>query len=240
MPGTTSRPRRRLRRWLLFGSGCAVAVLAGVLTSTAHRSHDGSGTAIAITSAPPTAVAQPPQSTASGIGIGTPTPTMTPPPTPSSIAAASTAATKAEMSLSVPSIGLDLALQPQGLRDGEINPDPGQVIWFTGYGRVAPGEAGTSVVAGHVANGNSADAFANLSQIQIGDTIETIDKDGDRTKYIASQAYAASKTDLQADPAVWGATDQHKRLVLVTCDDVLGRRTDGHRAANFVVIARAM
>jgi sortase (surface protein transpeptidase) len=142
-------------------------------------------------------------------------------------------------SLLVASIHLDHPLTPEGLHGGEINPDAGQVIWFTGNGRVAPGQEGVSVVAGHVADGSGPDVFADLSKIKIGDPVVTVGKNGDRTVYTASRAYTVSKVELQSDSTVWGGVDHGKRLILVTCDDALGFRADGHRAANYVVVANA-
>ena len=36
---------------------------------------------------------------------------------------------------------------------------------------------------------------------------------------------------------VWGRNDDTRRIVLITCDDRLGFREDGHRTANFVAVA---
>ncbi|GAA4474194.1 hypothetical protein GCM10023170_096300 [Phytohabitans houttuyneae] len=143
-------------------------------------------------------------------------------------------------SLHIESINLQHSLIPQGLRGGEINPDPGQVVWFTGNGRVAPGEEGVSVVAGHVARGDGRDVFADLHKIRIGDLITTTDRNGNSTVYTTSRVYTTAKNELRSDPAVWGTTTRGKRLALVTCDDALGRQRDGHRVANFVVVATAL
>lgn len=141
------------------------------------------------------------------------------------------------MILRIDSIKLNHALKPQGLRDGEINPDSQEVIWYTGNSRVPPGSEGVSVVAGHVAHGDSPDVFANLSEVKIGDVITTVNRSGARTVYTVSRAYTVTKGELRRDPAVWGNLKHGKRLVLVTCDDALGRRADGHRIANYVVVA---
>ena len=45
------------------------------------------------------------------------------------------------------------------------------------------------------------------------------------------------KQALTTDQAVWGANSSESRLAIITCDDALGFRGDGHRVANFVVIA---
>lgn len=134
---------------------------------------------------------------------------------------------------------LDHTLTAQGLRGGEINPDPGQAIWFTGNGRAAPGNEGISVIAGHVARGEEPDVFAKLTSVGVNDKIVVTDRRGTTTTYVVTRAYTASKELLREDPAVWGTLSKGKRLALVTCDDAMGRRPDGHRLANYVVIATA-
>lgn len=45
------------------------------------------------------------------------------------------------------------------------------------------------------------------------------------------------KDELTTRKEVWGANKDTRRVVLVTCDDKLGFREDGHRTANFVAVA---
>ena len=143
-------------------------------------------------------------------------------------------------SLRIGRINLDKPLSGQGLRKGEINPRAGQLIWFTGNGRVKPGTDGISVIAGHVARGNKRDVFADLNKVGVGDEIVVTDDHGVETLYVVSQAYTKSKESIRRDPAVWGDVARGKQMALVTCGDELGLRSDGHRVANFVVIAKAV
>lgn len=140
-------------------------------------------------------------------------------------------------SVSIPAIGLEHDLEAQGLRDGKVNPQAHQVIWFTGYDRVLPGATGTSVIAGHVTSGGGPDAFAALEDVELGDDIVITYPGGERLRFEISRAEIVDKTDLQHDADVWGQNSQARRVVLVTCDDELGFREDGHRKANFVVVA---
>lgn len=145
--------------------------------------------------------------------------------------------TKQGPRIQIAAIGLDEPLEPQGLRDGKINPEPGQVIWYTGNDRAEPGSPGITVIAGHVTAGNSPDAFADLAQLNPGDLVRVISPDSGQLQYTVTRSYTVSKEDLQHDPAVWGTVAKGNRLVLVTCDDINGFRPDGHRVANLVVIA---
>ena len=120
--------------------------------------------------------------------------------------------------------------------NGTINPPKGKVIWFQGFGRVRPGAVGTAVIAGHVAKGDEPDTFSRLSRVDVGDTIQIVD--GGKTKtYRVNRASAIDKTKVTTDKAVWGTNTSHSRLAIITCDDALGYRSDGHRVANFVLIA---
>jgi LPXTG-site transpeptidase (sortase) family protein len=128
-------------------------------------------------------------------------------------------------------------LRAQGLRNGEINPSAGQAIWYTGHDRVPPGHNGVTVVAGHVAVRDHDDVFAKLHRVRVGDTIRTLNQEGTETAYVVARTFTVSKEALRSDPAVWGTHTGSQRLVLVTCHDALGLRTDGHRVGNLVVIA---
>lgn len=139
--------------------------------------------------------------------------------------------------LKIPGIGLEKRLHSEGLRDGKINPPAGSVMWFTGYDRVRPGEVGTALIAGHVVAGGRADAFADLAEVRVGDRIEIVDTDGTTRTFAVVRAGVVDKDDLTTDQTVWGANRSVRRLAIVTCDDAYGFRSDGHRVANYVVVA---
>ena len=140
-------------------------------------------------------------------------------------------------SLSIPAVGLSTSLEAQGLRGGKVNPAPGQVIWFTGYDRVRPGAAGTSVIAGHVISGGQPDSFAALEQLTKGDGVLLSYPGGATLRFEVTSTDIVDKDELTTSAQVWGANTDTRRVVLVTCDDQLGFRTDGHRKANFVAVA---
>ncbi len=139
--------------------------------------------------------------------------------------------------LQLPAIGLSTPLVPQGLRGGKVNPLPQQVIWFTGNERVVPGAVGTSVVAGHVSSSGGADQFAALDRLKKGDGVVLTYPSGTELRLEVTRTHVVDKEELRRDQDVWGANDDTRRVVLVTCDDVLGFREDGHRKANLVVVA---
>lgn len=139
--------------------------------------------------------------------------------------------------LSIPAVGLSTKIGPQGLRDGKVNPRAGEVIWFTGYDRVRPGATGTTVIAGHVISGGRADSFAALEQLSKGDGVVLSYPGGARLRFEVTSTDIVDKDELTTSQDVWGDNSDTRRIVLVTCDDELGFRTDGHRKANFVAVA---
>jgi LPXTG-site transpeptidase (sortase) family protein len=128
-------------------------------------------------------------------------------------------------------------MHAEGLRAGRINPPAGTVMWFNGQGRVAPGEVGTSVIAGHVASGGRPDVFGKLSRVRVGDRVEVTGTDGVARSFRVVRAGVVDKRDLTTDYSVWGPNSSVRRLAIITCDDAFGFRGDGHRVANYVVIA---
>lgn len=137
----------------------------------------------------------------------------------------------------IPGINLRAGLHAEGLRGGKINPPAGTVMWFTGYDRVAPGAVGTSVIAGHVAARGRSDVFAILSKVRVGDRVELAGTDGATRTFRVVRAGVVDKEKLTTDHAVWGPNSSVRRLAIITCDDAYGFRGDGHRVANYVVIA---
>ena len=174
----------------------------------------------------------------------TPPPVPTPSPSPSATAPKATVKPKPSQKptasgfrLRIPEIGLDHRMYGGGLSsDGTIDPEPRSIMWFQGYDRVRPGRVGTAVIAGHVASGSRRDVFANLADVDVGDKVQIVDK-GKILTYRVTRASAINKYEVTTDAAVWGRNTSRSRLAIITCDDAFGFRGDGHRVANFVVIA---
>ncbi|MFW5474187.1 class F sortase [Knoellia sp. CPCC 206450] len=141
--------------------------------------------------------------------------------------------------LEVPSIGLDLAVKAGGVSaSGRIVPPAGRATWVRGFGRVEPGAVGTAVVAGHVSAYGKRDVFADLSSVRVGHEL-LVRSGSDVRTYAVTRVRVVDKADLTRDAEVWGENGSQRRLVLITCDDDLGFRKDGHRVANYVVVAEA-
>lgn len=132
-------------------------------------------------------------------------------------------------------------IEGEGLTaQGTVNPDPGDAIWYDGSGRVVPGELGTAVIAAHMIYYDKPDVFAQLGEVAEGDTVTVGYRDGDTQDFVVTQTQQVSKEGLQTSQLVWGNQRDVARLALITCDDSLGNRADGHRKANFVAIAEAV
>ena len=145
--------------------------------------------------------------------------------------------TAADVRIRIPAIGLDHETSGGGLTpEGTIDPDPGILMWFEGLDRVQPGRVGTAVIAGHVATGDRPDVLAELAEVEVGDDVQVVE-DGRTIPYRVTRAGPIDKVEVTTDEAVWGVNTSRSRLAIITCDDAFGFRGDGHRRANFVVIA---
>jgi LPXTG-site transpeptidase (sortase) family protein len=173
------------------------------------------------------ATTAPPPATAAPAPAASPADTPRPAPPPSTVG----------LRIRIPAIGLDRRMSGEGLSPkGTIDPAPGTVMWFQGFERVRPGSVGTAVIAAHVATGSRPDVFADLADVDVGDTVQVVEK-GKTVTYRVTRASAIDKTKVTTDQAVWGTNSSRSRLAIITCDDAFGFRGDGHRKANFVVIA---
>ncbi len=227
----TARPLRAVGVALIV---LAVALLTWVMQRDGESVPVSAATSAAAT---PWATSPAPSSTPS-TASPTPSPTLTPTASPTAEPSATKKVPSTDgLRIRIPAIGLDQAMRGGGLSsNGTIDPAPGTVMWFTGYDRVRPGRVGTAVVAAHVATGTRADVFADLADVDVGDTVEVFE-DGRSVTYRVTRASAIDKKKVTTDQTVWGANNSRTRLAIITCDDAYGLRGDGHRVANFVVIA---
>ena len=177
-----------------------------------------------------------PQPRASSPSAPTPAgPGSTPAPTTPAAPSAAVSGVRIE----VPAIDLDIAVKAGGVgASGRVVPPAGRATWVRGFDRVAPGAVGTAVVAGHVSAHGKRDVFADLSSVRVGHEIVVRSGSVVRT-YAVTRVSVVDKSELTRDAKVWGENGSQRRLVLITCDDDLGYRKDGHRVANYVVVAEA-
>lgn len=172
-----------------------------------------------------------------GGGAVSPTPGAPNRSTPTSAPAHVTTLRGSQVFLEIPSIRVSEPVRPEGLVGGKINPAAGDVAWFTGYGRVKPGQVGTAVVSGHIVANGRPDTFYDLDKLHRGAVVRIHDAAGTTISLTVVQTLTVDKHRLQTNQTVWGRNTTVQRIALVTCDDALGLRPDGHRVANFVVVA---
>ncbi|WP_454042313.1 class F sortase [Cellulosimicrobium sp. Marseille-Q8652] len=136
----------------------------------------------------------------------------------------------------VPSIGLDMAVEPAGV-DGEgqmaLPDDARSAAWYRfGPGPASP--AGAVVVAAHVDDLAGAGPFARLADVAAGTTVDVLDATGSTYTYTVTGVEDVAKADLPIDTVF--DREGPPRLVLVTCGGEWDRERRSY-TANVVVTA---
>lgn len=147
---------------------------------------------------------------------------------------------EAPSEMTISSAGIHVMLGAGGLNSkGVISPPPSTAMWFSddSYGNVAPGQLGTGVIAGHVVAGGKPDVFHELDKTTAGDEVRLVYPSGVELEFRVISAEVISKDDLMHDKRLWESQSYERRVVIITCSDEQGKRPDGHRVANYVVIA---
>lgn len=138
--------------------------------------------------------------------------------------------------LRVPSLGLEVALEPVGVADDaemEIPEQSDRAGWYR-YGPAPGSDAGSVVLAGHVDTTTGPGAFADLTKVAEGAEVVVGLADGTRTAYRVVGGATVAKTDLPVDELF--RRDGPAVLRLVTCTGDWSPRT-GHYVDNHVVTA---
>lgn len=137
------------------------------------------------------------------------------------------------MWLSISSVKISESIVPMGLaRTGEIEPPPGQTIWYTGSPQ--PGVPGISILVGHVEFG-APDTFWRLNEVPAGALVTIRYSNGTSLRFVVTHVRSELKTAAENDPEIWGASKSPK-LVLVTCDKN-SLVVNHHHLNNFLVFA---
>lgn len=137
--------------------------------------------------------------------------------------------------LSIPSIGIDAAVQMAGINAQGNMQAPSNftdVAWYK-YGAV-PGQIGSAVIDGHVDNGLGLDGvFKRLSEIQVGDNVYVQTRGGEELHFVVSAIHAYPYQDAPS-LYIFGRNDA-ARLNLITCDGtwVQGKDTYNERLVVF-------
>jgi LPXTG-site transpeptidase (sortase) family protein len=117
--------------------------------------------------------------------------------------------------LRIPSIGVDASVKRVGLqRDGSMGvPDN---LWISGWlsSSARPGQAGSSVIAGHRGIGSPA-LFSHLEDLKQGDRIRVSDAGRGELVYEVTRV-ATLDLSVESEIQVFGRTSQ-QQLVLITC-----------------------
>ncbi len=119
--------------------------------------------------------------------------------------------------LQIPSLGINAAIESVGTKtDGTMGTpkDFDDVAWYSPGAK--PGQAGSSVFAGHVNNGLlRAGVFEQLSQIKQGDYITVLDTTGRALVYRVS---SVTEYPANASSDAIFATSGPSQIALITCD----------------------
>lgn len=120
--------------------------------------------------------------------------------------------------LSVPSLGIEAAVELVGTKpDGSMaTPKQAEQVGWYMHGS-KPGEAGNAVFAGHVNNSRTtAGVFEHLSKIRIGDMVTIADASGRSITYavVGVVQYPATGAPLETIFTKTGPS----QIVLITCD----------------------
>jgi len=137
------------------------------------------------------------------------------------------------VSIDIPSIGVHTTLQQLGLdSDGALEPptDLTEAGWYTGS--PVPGQAGPSVIAGHVDSFQGPAVFFELKQLKPGDTV-TVGLSSGRQAVFSVMLVQEYPKDAFPTADVYGARPDPE-LRLITCG---GGFTAGHYLDNIVVYA---
>lgn len=116
----------------------------------------------------------------------------------------------------IPDVGLNVDLVPvhlSGDRKLPLPEDPARASWLASS--VAPGERGTSIIAGHVDDPDGPAAFYNLSAVKPGMHID-VSRTDHTTARFTIDAVAVYPQDHFPDTAVYGPTPGPS-LRLLTC-----------------------
>ncbi len=137
--------------------------------------------------------------------------------------------------IAIPALDVEAEIIDLGLlSDGSLETpvDYGEAGWWAG-GPTA-GEAGPTVIVGHVDSFEGPAVFFRLSELEVGDEVVVTDAHGSSHRFRVTEVELYDKTDFPTD-RVYGDTDD-PTLRLVTCGGAFDSRERSYEA-NWVVFA---
>ncbi|MFG2606301.1 class F sortase [Streptomyces sp. NPDC048514] len=120
--------------------------------------------------------------------------------------------------LLIPKIAVDAPFTSLAIgTTGQLQPPPAGDTNLVGWyaDGVAPGEQGTSIIAGHVDTTTSPAVFANLDALESGDTFSVERADGRTAKFVVDSAESFAKDDFPSKRVYADAARPEVRLI--TC-----------------------
>ncbi|REE95278.1 class F sortase [Thermomonospora umbrina] len=143
------------------------------------------------------------------------------------------------VSIRIPRIGVSAPVSRLGLLpDGRIEVPPLGRPELTGWYEKGPtpGEAGPSVILGHVDAHRRPAVFHRLTELRTGDRVEVTRRDGSVAVFAVQQMARVSKSRFPGE-MIYGEDLDHSALRLVTCGGSVDSRT-GHYVDNVIAFTR--
>ncbi|WP_309062489.1 class F sortase [Streptomyces sp.] len=128
---------------------------------------------------------------------------------------------------------VDLAIDKNGQLEAPPPHNTNLVGWFAKG--ATPGEAGTSIIAGHVDTATSPAVFARLSELEEGDRFRVVRADGSKATFEVHDTESFDKDDFP-DERVYADTPRAE-VRLITCAGDYDRAAKDY-TENLVVFAR--
>lgn len=161
-------------------------------------------------------------SLAATLNVAAAQPTPTPIPTQISSTYTVRVADGSPVRLQIPKINVDASFQYNGLKSDGAMEIPNNVVdvgWFTGS--VHPGDIGTAVITGHVAQIRGGvltkpGVFFNLKDLRAGDTLAVVNDKGETISFVVRET---KSYDPSADATdVFVAKDNGTHMNIITCE----------------------
>jgi LPXTG-site transpeptidase (sortase) family protein len=139
--------------------------------------------------------------------------------------------------LLIPKISVDAPFTDLAIGStGQLQPPPAGNTNLVGWyaNGASPGEAGTSIIAGHVDTTTSPAVFASLSELKKGDSFQVLRADGRKASFRIDSVETFDKDNFPSK-RVYGDTPR-ARVRLITCAGDYDRKVRDY-TANLVVFA---
>ncbi len=120
--------------------------------------------------------------------------------------------------IKIPKLGVSARVLQTGVNSSGALGTPNNVFdaaWYTGSAR--PGQAGATLIDGHVSGWTTHGVFYNVLKLTAGDTLQIVKGDGTIVNYqvVKTQLYPADNVDMRA--AITPVTAGKSGLNLITC-----------------------